>query len=510
MLQAVLKNKKDVLMNFCAPCLQPTVTCDTISTEGYDVTNLIQDPCNGFLAYSCIKPPVQIDFTFLCNIQIHHICIWPSVGSQKSSGFQIYAKTVNNNTMSYTLLSSGCLSENNTGVLFYAANVNPANISIAPNFLQRYIKGSARNIISQTKSLRICIFKTQNSVPALGKIEVWGSVSSKSSKDIISSIDALWSASQTSVPCLPAINHQSNISTINVKNADVKNNTNNAKIALEIPDSFLDAITCEIMTQPILLPSGKTIDQTTLEKHEESEALWGRSISDPFTGLPFNENRKPIMATTLKIRIDKFLLENSTKDEIKRLPRVLGNKSINHNTPCQYLIACQNNRNSKESTSLMKDSTRKSTNDSQVKIPLVLNNTVQRKSQRHKLPMTPIHSKIVPYVKKLKTSNLDSSINCDNDIEKSIDKQIHQHNVDSDIDADIQVALSSLKRFSTPKNLKLYTTTVNNCNCCTNGILYKLPCNHVVCRRILTTAEKNQCQLCGLIYTRNAVERIHD
>ncbi|KAF7401161.1 hypothetical protein HZH68_006981 [Vespula germanica] len=509
MLQAALKSKKDVLMNFCAPCLQPTVTCDTISTEGYDVTNLIQDPCNGFLAYSCIKPPVQIDFTFLCNIQIHHICIWPSVGSQKSSGFQIYAKTVNNNTMSYTLLSSGCLNANNTGVLFYAANVNPANISIAPNFLQRYIKGSTRNIVSQTKSLRICIFKTQNSVPALGKIEVWGSVSPKSSKDIIASIDALWSASQTSV-CLPTINHRSNISTVNIKDTDVQNK-NKAKTSLEIPDSFLDAITCEIMTQPILLPSGKTIDQTTLEKHGESEALWGRSISDPFTGLPFNENRKPIMATTLKIRIDKFLLENSTIDEIKSLPRVLGNKSINHNTSYQYLIACQNNRNSKESTSLMKDSTKININDLQVTIPLELNNRVQRKSQRHKLPIhSPIHSKTAPYPKKLKTSNLDASINCDNDIEKNSDKQIHQHNIDSDIDADIQVALSCLKRFSTPKSLQLYASTVNNCDCCTNSIFYKLPCNHVVCRRILTTAEKNQCQLCGLIYERNDVERIHD
>lgn len=264
------------------------------------------------------------------------------------------------------------------------------------------------------------------------------------------------------------------------------------------------------MTQPILLPSGKTIDQTTLEKHGESEALWGRSISDPFTGLPFNENRKPIMATTLKIRIDKFLLENSTMDEIKRLPRVLGNKSINHNTSYQYLIACQNNRNSKESTSLMNDLIRKDTNGSEAKIPLELNNTVQRKCQRHKLPMTPIHSKTVPCAKKLKTSNLDSSINCDNDIERNCDEQIHQHNVDNDIDADIQVALSSLKRFSTPKSLQLYTSTVNNCDCCTNSIFYKLPCNHVVCRRILTTAEKNQCQLCGLIYERNAVERIHD
>ncbi|XP_043500122.1 RING finger protein 37 [Polistes fuscatus] len=507
MLQAVLKNKKDAFMNFCAPCLQPKVTCDTISTEGYEVTNLIQDPCKGFLAYSCIKPPVQIVFTFPCNIQIHHICIWPSVGSQKSSGFQIYAKTEDNDSMPFTLLSSGFLSANDSGVLFYAANVNPANISVAPNFLKRYMKGSARYIISQTKSLKVSIFRTQNSVPALGKIEIWGSVSQNTSRDVIANVKALWSASQTSV-CLPTINQQSSISATNIKDADIKDvdmqNTNNTESSLEVPDSFLDAITYEIMTQPILLPSGKTIDQITLEKHGKSEASWGRSLSDPFTGLPFNENRRPIMATALKMRIDKFLLENSTMNEIKRLPRVLGGKRANHNTSNQYLVACQVNRNSREANSLINNSTKINTNNLQI------SNTMKLKSQCHRLPMTPINSKTVPYAKRFKTSNIDSFKNCNNDIEIISDKQIHQNNVDSDIDADVRLELSCLKRFSTPKSLQLNTSILNTCNCCTNSILYKLPCNHVLCRRMLTTSKNNQCQLCGLVYQRSAVERIHN
>ncbi|KAI4504386.1 hypothetical protein M0802_000857 [Mischocyttarus mexicanus] len=480
MLQAVLKNKKDVLMNFCAPCLQPKVTCDTISTDGYEVTNLIQDPCKGFLAYSCIKPPVQIVFTFPCNIQIHHICIWPSVGPQKSSGFQIYAKT-DNDSMPYTLLSNGCLSANDCGVLFYAANVNPANISIGPNFLQRYLKGSAQYIVSQTKSLKVSIFKTQNSVPALGKIEIWGSVSSNTSRDVIANVEALWSAAQKSV-FLPTINHQSSISTNNTKDVDMQN-TNNTKDTLEVPDMFLDAITYEIMTQPILLPSGKTIDQITLEKHGKSEALWGRSLSDPFTGLPFNEIRKPIMATALKVIIDKFLLENSDMDEIKRLPRVLGGKSTNHNNFNLYPVACQVNRNSREANSLINNSTKISTNHPQI------SNTMKIKRHCHRLPVTLIPSKSVPNAKRFKTSNIDSFKNCNNDI---------------------QLKLSCLKRFNTPKSLQPNTSTLNNCSCCTNSILYKLPCNHVVCRNMLITNENNQCQLCGLVYQRNVVERIHE
>ncbi|XP_015175951.1 PREDICTED: RING finger protein 37 [Polistes dominula] len=498
MLQAVLKNKKETFMNFCAPCLQPKVTCDTISTEGYEVTNLIEDPCKGFLAYSCIKPPVQIVFTFPCNIQIHHICIWPSVGSQKSSGFQVYAKT-DNDFIPYTLLSSGCLSANDNGVLFYAANVNPANISVPPNFLKRYIKGSAWYTISQTKSLKVSIFRTQSSVPALGKIEVWGSVSPNTSRDIIRSVEALWSSSQTPV-CLPTINHQSSISATNIKDVDMQN-TNKAETSLEVPDCFLDAITYEIMTQPIMLPSGKIIDQITLEKHGKSEASWGRSLSDPFTGLPFNEIRRPTIVTALKARIDKFLLEHSNMNEIKRLPRVLGGKSSN-----QYVAACQINRNTREANSLTNSSIKINNNNNNLQI----NNAMKRKSQCHRLPITTIQSKTVPYAKRFKMSNVDSLKNCNNDVEIINDKQIHQNNVDSDIDDDVRLELSCIKRFSTPKSLQLNTSILNNCNCCTYSILYKLPCNHVVCRRILTTSTNNQCQLCGLIYQKSTVERIHN
>ncbi|KAK2583877.1 hypothetical protein KPH14_001151 [Odynerus spinipes] len=431
MLRAVSKDKENVIMNFCAPCLQPTVKCDTISTEGYDITNLIQDPCNGFLAYSCIKPPVQIDFTFICNIQIHHIFIWPSVSSQKSSGFQMYAKTCDSENIPYTLLSSGCLNPSDTGVLFYAANVNPTNISIPSNFLKRYIKGSTQDIASHTKHLRICIFKTQNSVPALGKIEVWGFVSPRCSKDIRANIHALWSASQVPM-CSNIKKHQSNFSPTEIKKADTEH-INETETSLEIPDSFLDAITWEIMTQPITLPSGKVIDQTTLQKHAESEALWGRSLSDPFTGLPFNENRKPIIATALKLRIDKFLLENSNMDEIKRLPRVL--VKIDTNSTCK------------------------------VEVHTKADNTIQRKGQCHQLPITLVHSRrAVPYTKKVRTSNLNTPINCDNNKEKNNEKEVHENSVNSDTDADIQVALSHLKRFSTPKSLQPYTTKSANNN----------------------------------------------
>jgi len=53
---------------------------------------------------------------------------------------------------------------------------------------------------------------------------------------------------------------------------------------VDMPLEFLDAITHEVMTCPLLLPCGQTVDKTTLDRYCKEEAVWGRAPSDPFTG----------------------------------------------------------------------------------------------------------------------------------------------------------------------------------------------------------------------------------
>ena len=65
------------------------------------------------------------------------------------------------------------------------------------------------------------------------------------------------------------------------------------------------------MPFPMLLPSGKVIDQSTLEKCNRSEATWGRVPSDPFTGVAFTPHSQPLPHPSLKARIDHFLLQHS-------------------------------------------------------------------------------------------------------------------------------------------------------------------------------------------------------
>lgn len=64
------------------------------------------------------------------------------------------------------------------------------------------------------------------------------------------------------------------------------------------------------------------VDQSTIDRHSEEEAKWGRMPSDPFTGLEFTMHRKAILNIALKARIEKFFAENS--EHFMTIPRSLG------------------------------------------------------------------------------------------------------------------------------------------------------------------------------------------
>lgn len=98
----------------------------------------------------------------------------------------------------------------------------------------------------------------------------------------------------------------------------------------EIPPEFIDPITCEIMTLPVILPSGVVVDRTTLDRHlaeqvflaTTKETLFyhfslqerkGRRPNDPYTSQAFTASLRPRAHVTLKERLDLYWLHNSDK-----------------------------------------------------------------------------------------------------------------------------------------------------------------------------------------------------
>ena len=83
------------------------------------------------------------------------------------------------------------------------------------------------------------------------------------------------------------------------------------------PIEFFDAITHELMRTPFTLPSGKNVDKSTLDHCLASQSDPSSGATDPFTRLPFTEERKPTLNTELKAQIDNFFATNG-QSEIDR------------------------------------------------------------------------------------------------------------------------------------------------------------------------------------------------
>lgn len=94
-----------------------------------------------------------------------------------------------------------------------------------------------------------------------------------------------------------------------VPTSDRSHGLDNASSETTIPEEFLDPLTRELMVLPMILPSGMVVDNSTLEEYQKQEAVWGRMPNDPFTGVPFTKDSKPIPNPLLKCRIDSLLLQ---------------------------------------------------------------------------------------------------------------------------------------------------------------------------------------------------------
>ncbi|KAK0079006.1 hypothetical protein PV325_001859 [Microctonus aethiopoides] len=478
-----------MLINLCENYFETQVKCDKPCTDGYDVNNLLSNNNSGFLAYSTIKPPINIDFNFICNIKLSHVLIWPCVGSQKSTGFKILTKFHQN----LKPLSSGFLNANHMGISFSTKYVNKNIILIPKNFYNASINYYHDYIVDRVDNLRITIVKTDKSVPGIGKIEIWGYVSSLNKLKNSNKIFDILSKQKNS-------NHQIQQSIINCNDDEIIDQQSmKSSESSMIPEEYLDPITWTLMQQPIILPSGKVIDQSTLENYGENEALWGRPLSDPFTGILLNDHYKPIFAMQLKLKIDKFLSENSDNLEIKQLPRKLG--TINNINLPSYSI-----QNDRKSINIQSNISINKLND-------------RKKIIRHKLPsISRQHSRIVSRNLNKKTKNI--SIPKTELIKLENNEAALEINckIDDKLKNNLHNILSNLKRFNDVKELENNDNLIekNICNCCELPIYYKLPCNHIVCRKIILSYINNnnnniysQCPRCNFKYKSSEIIKIH-
>lgn len=443
------------LINFLNPKLNPKVTSDTVHEDDYPPSNLISTDFRkqnqGFSGYS-VSRQANLYFEFPHCIQVRQIKIWNTLGSLRSSGFDIYgeANDVFEKVGSVNHFTGDSL------MMCFPRNQNSTASSQAHEKILFF--KNAGNVLADTKKVKIICKSTGNSPPVMKKIEIWGFPSKSLSVAERNCIFSMWKSilnpdygKKSPSPEIPAQSLSPS-----------KGSETNEKDELEIPDDFLDSITFELMIFPTILPSGKIVDQSTIDKHSLNEANWGRSPSDPYTGVPFTRIRQPILNLDLKSRIEKFVLENS--EHFKNVPRVLGKvrRSTKRERP---------RKSSSPSTTTTADYSSLFDYD----VPL-------KKQKKHKLdfysaPCTVTSSDYAPGI---------------------------------GIDDAIEIALKKITRFTKP--IPLHPTTVaENCiNCRITENLYKiLKCNHLVCRNCLNNFTLNKQCTCRVSFSSIDVEKYH-
>lgn len=336
-----------MLVDFCHHCLGSKIKTDKVSFDGYEVSNLLSGDHllknKGFLADHFIKPPVNVTVEFPCNITIYRLVIDPVIGRQQSCDIKIFTgtKTISKswlygnddkcpvdsdglllNSVGFVTLSEPnviCFKNSFFRERFFWKIDNMADSDQYP--VRSELKGRKPGSLTNVSHVNICVTRAKSGgTVAMKRLEVWGMPASSVPFSLQQNLLGVYSKALQ-----PDAGRQGKVK--GDKNADAsvqqsEQTQDNSGFVLQddvkIPEDFIDQITFEVMSVPMLLPCGKNIDQSSLERFVNTEASWGRPPSDPFTGVVFSPGHQVIPNLALKARLDQFLLRNSHKIKVAR------------------------------------------------------------------------------------------------------------------------------------------------------------------------------------------------
>ena len=344
-----MHHEKKGIINSANKDIKTKIVSSAICVDGFEVKKLLETSnvlrfgqSKGFMAEYYIKCPVEIVLTFPCLIDIIAVRLDRKVLSHMSKFIEIYTtfqkpkkreKDGNSGNLSpfhYAIdFGESSQIEKYRNLFTMTGKYNesrfPANVRnyTKISFINNNHSASWQTGENETNcslrshpSVRTCsnlILKiTWATIPVFNSLEIWGTMARNNPQNLINFVSSL-AFQKSALAKAISENANQNKQSVDSNSTLISRTLVTGNSQEDIPQEFLDPITYSLVTVPMLLPSGNSINRTTLEKYTTEEAKYGRLASDPFTGIVFHGSKQPIPNTSLKSRIDEFLLHNSCK-----------------------------------------------------------------------------------------------------------------------------------------------------------------------------------------------------
>lgn len=366
-------------IDFCNKNVGTLIEADQICADGYDVDNLISADRRrcGFMAEYFIKPPVTVLLTLPCPTELSCVVVGLIRGPVKLTGFEIWVSRTGVGATSppqddFVLVGKKYEATGDVVQLRNRCYVPRGPFATlmrdgkTPSFA--YDSHGTGETLKTAYCKYVCRIKLKltramgSASIGLGSLQVWGQPMAALCS--LAAQDELIRQFLGTAATVPNCNrehsatdkrslHQpsSSASTVpeQAKSLPAKSKGEQegevTKGEFQIPTDFLDALTFELMTQPVVLPSGQIVDQSTLDKHVDTEEKWGRPPTDPFTGITLTGINCPKSLPELKTRIDHFVVRNFEK--LGNIPRTLGGSpagTVSSARPSGLILLSQSER----------------------------------------------------------------------------------------------------------------------------------------------------------------------
>lgn len=298
-----------------------------LCADGYDVSNLLsEDPAlrrRGFKLEYFLRPPMQVTLGFHWQVEVCGVDVelWPAGMDQNAVSRKLEVHTSSeagaDTTQGLFLQVSRCEVREGVQVCFRAPRFRPRalfpHLPPAPSSgaMQSELWSRGLQSLGSVARLRLSIpFSSAGTQLGFKALAVWGLPARSCPPE---AMEEFQRAHQHTLALTKPLMPPKLPSCVPTQPSEV---TSLATPDETIPEEFLDPLTQELMVLPMVLPSGAVVDLSSLEEYQRREATWGRLPNDPFTGVPFTADSKPLPCPLLKSRIDQMVLRRGGRSGV--------------------------------------------------------------------------------------------------------------------------------------------------------------------------------------------------